>query len=135
MQCDRQARAAGRGLQAARPQGPGCRSERFYTMLLFFDIDGTLWNYRNEISEKTRLAIRRARANGHKCFINTGRARAFVTNEDLLGIGFDGIVSACGTMIEYDGSVVFNRLVSADDAIRTVETVRKYGFKPILEGP
>ena len=104
-------------------------------MLLFFDIDGTLWNYKNEISAKTRYAIRQARANGHKCFINTGRARAFVTNKDLLGIGFDGIVSACGTMIECDGSVVFNRLIPADDAIRTVETIRRYGFKPILEGP
>ena len=104
-------------------------------MLLFFDIDGTLWNYRNEISGKTRQAIRQARANGHKCFINTGRARAFVTNEDLLGIGFDGIVSACGTRIEYGGRVVFNRLIPAADAVRTVETVRKYGFRPILEGP
>nr|WP_297708460.1 Cof-type HAD-IIB family hydrolase [uncultured Butyrivibrio sp.] len=104
-------------------------------MILFFDIDGTLWNYKNEINEKTILAIRKARENGHKCFINTGRARAFVYNEKLLGIGFDGIVSACGTMIEYDGKVVFNRLIEHDEAIRTVETVRKYGFKPILEGP
>ena len=122
-------------MRRRRDHRPGLRSERFYTMLLFFDIDGTLWNYRNEISEKTRYAIRKARANGHKCFINTGRARAFVTSEDLLGIGFDGIVSACGTMIEYGGNVVFNRLVSGEDAVRTVETVRKYGFKPILEGP
>jgi len=104
-------------------------------MLLFFDIDGTLWNYRNEIREKTRFAIRKARANGHKCFINTGRARAYVTNRDLLDIGFDGIVSACGTMIEHNGSVVFNRLIPQSDAIRTIETVRSYGFKPILEGP
>ncbi|SDB48621.1 HAD-IIB family hydrolase [Butyrivibrio sp. INlla16] len=104
-------------------------------MVLFFDIDGTLWNYKNEISDKTIEGIRAARKNGHKCFINTGRARAFVTNEDLLGIGFDGIVSACGTMIEYNSEVVYNRLISAEDAIRTIETVRAYGFKPILEGP
>ncbi len=75
-------------------------------MILFFDIDGTLWNYKNEIPESTVDAIRRAGAKGHKCFINTGRARAFVTNRDLLGIGFDGIVTACGTMIEYNGEVV-----------------------------
>lgn len=104
-------------------------------MVLFFDIDGTLWNYKNEINEKTIEAIRTARALGHKCFINTGRARAFVTNEKLLGIGFDGIVSACGTMIEYNGEVVYNRLIPSDEAIRSIETVRKYGFKPILEGP
>ncbi len=104
-------------------------------MILFFDIDGTLWNYKNEIPESTIKGIRKARKNGHKCFINTGRARSFVTNKDLLGIGFDGIVTACGTMIEYDGDIVYNRLISKEDAIRTIETVRKYGFKPILEGP
>ena len=104
-------------------------------MVLFFDIDGTLWDYNNNIREKTRLAIRAARENGHKCFINTGRARGFVTNKELLSIGFDGIVSACGTMIEYNGEVIFNRIIPKEDAIRTVETVRKYGFRPILEGP
>lgn len=104
-------------------------------MVLFFDIDGTLWNYKNEISDKTIEAIRTARKNGHKCFINTGRARAFVTDRKLLGIGFDGIVSACGTMIEYNDKVIFNRIIPQDEAIRTVETVRRYGFRPILEGP
>ena len=104
-------------------------------MLLFFDIDGTLWDYKNDIPKSTVSGIRKARNNGHKCFINTGRARSFVTNKELLGIGFDGIVSACGTMIEYDNEVVFNRFIGREDAIRTVETVRKYGFKPILEGP
>ena len=80
-------------------------------MLLFFDVDGTLWNYKNEIREKTKLGIRQARENGHKCFINTGRSRGFVHNKELLGIGFDGIVSACGTMIEYNGKVIFNKLI------------------------
>ncbi len=104
-------------------------------MVLFFDIDGTLWNYKNEINEKTIEAIRTARKNGHKCFINTGRARAFVTNKKLLDIGFDGIVTACGTMIEYEGDVIYNRLIPMDEAIKTITTVREYGFKPILEGP
>ncbi|WP_051197392.1 MULTISPECIES: Cof-type HAD-IIB family hydrolase [unclassified Butyrivibrio] len=104
-------------------------------MVLFFDIDGTLWNYKNEINEKTIEGIRQARANGHKCFINTGRARAFITNENLLGIGFDGIVSACGTMIEFGDEVIYQRFIPKEDAIRTIETVREYGFKPILEGP
>ncbi len=104
-------------------------------MILFFDIDGTIWNYKNEIPESTVEGIRKARKNGHKCFINTGRSRAFVKNPNLLGIGFDGIVTACGNMIEYNDEVVYNRLIPREDAIRTVDTVRKYGFKPILEGP
>ncbi len=104
-------------------------------MILFFDIDGTLWEYKKYIPDSTRKAIKIAQENGHHCFINTGRARAFVHNEDLLSIGFDGIVSACGCMIEYKGETLFNRIISKDETIRTVETVNKHGFKTILEGP
>ncbi|MBR4667637.1 MAG: HAD family hydrolase [Butyrivibrio sp.] len=104
-------------------------------MVLFFDIDGTLWDYKNYIPESTKKAIKLAQQNGHKCFINTGRARAFVYNEELLSLGFDGIVSSCGCMIEFGDKIVSNRLINKDDSIRTIEAMKKHGFKPILEGP
>ena len=104
-------------------------------MILFFDIDGTIWDYKNYIPESAIYAIKKAQNNGHLCLLNTGRSRAFVQNEDLLSIGFDGIVSACGTMIELHDEIVFNRLIAKEDAIRTMETVRKHGFRTILEGP
>ena len=43
------------------------------TKLLFFDIDGTLCMPGEDPTERTVSAIRRARANGHKCFLSTGR--------------------------------------------------------------
>lgn len=103
-------------------------------MILFFDLDGTIWNYRNEIPESTVEGIHKAQKNGHLAFINTGRSRAFIRHPDLLSIGFDGIVSACGTMIEYRDEVVFQRLISRELAEHTVRTVRSFGFRPILEG-
>ena len=103
-------------------------------MILFFDIDGTLWDYKNYIPESTKKALKLAQKKGHKCFINTGRSRAYVYNKELLGIGFDGIVSACGCMVEYEGKVLFNHLITKQESIRTMETVRRHGFKAILEG-
>ena len=35
-------------------------------MILFFDIDGTLWDYKNYIPKSTRLAIKKAQENGMK---------------------------------------------------------------------
>ncbi len=104
-------------------------------MLLFFDIDGTLVSFENEIREKTVEAVRAARANGHKCFINSGRSRAFIQNKELLDIGFDGIISACGCRIEYDGNVIFNHIIPLEDAERAVATLRKYHIKAMHEGP
>ena len=61
--------------------------------LLFFDIDGTIWNEKNEICDSTVEAIRLARKNGHKTFLCSGRSKAYINNPVLLDIGFDGIVS------------------------------------------
>ncbi len=102
---------------------------------VFFDIDGTLWDINNRIPESTVRAIRALRAKGHYAFICSGRARGYITNPDLLAIGFDGLVAACGTDVELNGKKIFEQLIDHDLAVYTVETVRKYGFRPVLEGP
>ena len=102
--------------------------------LLFFDIDGTLWDDKSVIPESTVFAVRKARENGHMAFINSGRTKAFIQSEELLGIGFDGIVSGCGTCFEYDGQVVYYHRLENDYLARVIETLRSFRFRPILEG-
>ena len=102
--------------------------------LLFFDIDGTIWNEKNEICDSTVEAIRLARKNGHKTFLCSGRSKAYINNPVLLDIGFDGIVSACGMMVEYHDEEIFYKRLSNDIVEETINEVRKHGCKPILEG-
>ncbi|MDO5425706.1 MAG: Cof-type HAD-IIB family hydrolase [Eubacteriales bacterium] len=100
----------------------------------FFDIDGTLWNEKNEIPESTVKAIRALRKNGHLAFLCSGRTRGFIQAPELFAIGFDGIVSGCGTMIEYGSEVIFYKRLENELVDYTIRTVRHYGFRPILEG-
>lgn len=102
--------------------------------IVFFDIDGTLWDEKNRIPDSTREAIKNLRQNGHLAFINTGRCRSFVRNPKLFELGFDGIVSGCGTRVEYNGKVIFYYKLDEKLSERVVKTVREFGFKPILEG-
>ena len=73
---------------------------------VFFDIDGTIWDDDMVIPESTMEAVAALKANGHRAFICTGRARASVRSEKLLNMGFDGIIAACGNYIEMDGKVI-----------------------------
>ena len=68
--------------------------------ILFFDLDGTLWNREEKIPKSACEAIRKARANGHEVWINTGRGRAFVDQPQLFELGIDGAVTGAGTMVE-----------------------------------
>ena len=102
--------------------------------LLFFDIDRTIWYRDGEIPESAARAIRELRANGHLTFLCSGRSRSRIQNQKLLNLGFDGIISGCGTMIEYNGNVIFCKEIDKDLVEKTINTVRRYGFRPILEG-
>lgn len=101
---------------------------------VFFDIDGTLWDSDSVIPESTIEAIHSLQKNGHLAFINTGRTRAFIRRRNLLDIGFDGICCGCGTMLELNGEAVYYYRIPEDFAIYTVETIRRFHFRPVLEG-
>ncbi|MBO4636506.1 MAG: HAD family hydrolase [Clostridiales bacterium] len=101
---------------------------------IFFDIDGTLWDVRNRIPDSTVRAIRELKAGGNPVFVCSGRTRGYITDPYLLSLGFDGIVSGCGTMVEYRNDVRFYHKIDSELAVLAVDTVRRYGMRPILEG-
>ena len=102
--------------------------------LLFFDIDGTLItdDGKRNFPESAKKAIKEARANGHKTFINTGRVRVNV--EDFITEpGFDGLVCGCGTHIEIEGETIFHRTLEPIKCGEIAHICRDYNMMAIFE--
>lgn len=107
---------------------------RMESHLLFFDIDGTL---RDEttglISKKTQKSIRRARKQGHLCFLNTGRSFSEL-DSDVVKVGFDGVVCGCGTYIYYDGKTILKEEIQGEEAEKILELIKNCKLSALLEG-
>lgn len=102
--------------------------------IIFFDIDGTILSHRTfEISESTRNAIRKAKANGHLVFINTGRTYA-VIDEGVKGVGFDGYVCGCGTYISYHGKNLLHATIAPQNCKRIRDDLKRLQIEAVLEG-
>lgn len=103
--------------------------------LIFFDIDGTLWDENMEIPESTVRAIPLLRSNGHKVFLCSGRARGNIRSQTLLDLGFDGILAACGNHVEMDGKIIYENILDAALVKRSVDILMECHMPVVLEGP
>ena len=77
----------------------------FRQKIAFVDVDGTLVNKDLVCPSSAVNAISAARSNGHLVYLCTGRQRPTIS-DDILEIGFDGIVSSSGARIESKGAVI-----------------------------
>ena len=78
---------------------------------LFFDIDGTLIGPSKRVTKNTEEGIKKARANGHKTFLCTGRAPVSIM-KSIRDIGFDGIISSAGGFVSIDGKYIFENFIN-----------------------
>ena len=97
--------------------------------LVFFDIDGTIWDWDTNIPESTITAIRALRANGHKAFICSGRSRGNICAPKLFDVGFDGVIAACGNHVEMDGKILYE---NGEYTTLDIEKI-KFQFRQITE--
>ncbi|MCD8108779.1 MAG: Cof-type HAD-IIB family hydrolase [Clostridiales bacterium] len=102
--------------------------------LIFFDIDGTLWDRKNIIPDSTKTALRLLKENGHQIFLCSGRTRIFIQNEELLSQGFDGILCGCGTHVEYRGRDILYKQLGKELLIRSMRMFYDYDMPVVMEG-
>ena len=103
--------------------------------LVFFDIDGTIWDWKRVVPDSAREAVRRMRENGHMAFICSGRAKGNIRAPWLLDVGFDGMVAACGAYVELEGEILYNRLIEQEQVKKTVDVLNRCRMPFVLEGP
>lgn len=102
---------------------------------VFFDIDGTLWNEKMQIPESTIEAVVALRESGCYTFICSGRSRSNIRSPKLLGIGFDGVVAACGAHIDFHGEKAFEQLLEPHQVAHALGIMEQHGMSVVLEGP
>ncbi len=101
---------------------------------VFFDIDGTLWDYSHDILESTRQAICTLRANGHVAFLCSGRTRSTIRARQLLDIGFDGILAGCGTYLECEGKVLSEYVIPYEKLLDLTRQFQESQLGVMYEG-
>ena len=100
--------------------------------IIFLDVDGTLVNYENRLPSSAAEAVRRARANGHRVYVCTGRSKAEVYPW-LWDIGLDGMIGGNGSYVEDEGAVVYHRCITLDQCRRAVDWFHSRGIEFYLE--
>lgn len=100
--------------------------------IIFIDVDGTLVDYENHLPKTAVEAIQKARKNGHKVYISTGRSKAEVY-QNLWDIGLDGMIGGNGSYVEDHGNVVLHQMITFDQAKRIVDWLHERKLEFYLE--
>lgn len=100
--------------------------------IIFIDVDGTLVDYENNLPESAVEAIRRARENGHKVYISTGRSKAEVY-QNIWDIGLDGMIGGNGSYVEDQNHVVMHQMIDKEQCKKIVDWLHLHGLEFYLE--
>lgn len=101
--------------------------------IVFFDIDGTLCRYEERVNENVKAAFDSFHEKGNVAYLCTGRSPADI-GQDILALGFDGIISCMGAVILADGKVIQNEIIPYPMLEETVKAFLNYKVSALLLG-
>ena len=104
--------------------------------IVFIDCDNTLVGVDEEgnevIPESAKKAIARARENGVKVYLCTGRSLPEM-HGPIEEVEFDGIIGGSGAFVIEDGRMVYHKTMEAGDVKTVVDLLDKHQAKYMLE--
>lgn len=98
--------------------------------ILFFDVDGTLYNSEKCLPASTKKALFAARENGYEIAIATGRA-PFMIKELLEELDIDTYVTFNGQYVVYKGEVIFTDAIP-NDYLQKIITFGESRGEPVV---
>ncbi|KGR73744.1 Cof-type HAD-IIB family hydrolase [Ureibacillus sinduriensis] len=90
------------------------------TSIIFFDVDGTLYNSEKKIPDSAKKAIEEARGNGYEIAIATGRA-PFMIQSILDELEIDTYVTFNGQYVVYKGEVIYTDSVPKEYLAKIID--------------
>lgn len=103
--------------------------------ILFFDIDGTLLTAPPfSVPESTKLALKKAREQGHLLFVNSGRTLGMISPL-IRELDFDGYVCGCGSQIYMHDQLLFSSTVPHELCRKTIAVLRECRVAAFFEQP
>ena len=104
------------------------------TVVVFFDIDGTIVDNETQIiPESTVEAIRLLRDNGHLPVVNTGRPYSHL-DPRVRALDFGGWICACGMELILGGQYVYRTGLNHEESAFVAENARRCGMLIQAEG-
>lgn len=91
---------------------------------IFFDIDGTLVNFRGRMPGSTRHAIKQIQEKGHRIVICTGRSLCQIYPW-LIDMHFDGIIAAAGAYVECDSRIIYEHHMDREAIAAVLSSFRR----------
>ncbi len=101
---------------------------------IFLDIDGTLMGESYEAFKKNMEAVRKVRSLGHKVFVSTGRATAYLPLKIKTSTDFDGIISGAGSVSRMGEKEIFKNLMPYGIIEKYCRFALEHQLPAILEG-
>ncbi len=103
------------------------------TKFVFLDVDGTLVNFKAEVPRSTIEAMNKARENGHKMILATGRQKSQIYPWLLEQVKFDGILASSSAYIEIDGKAVFESRPTKEKFEKLIDFFEENGIHYYLQ--
>lgn len=102
--------------------------------IIFSDIDGTLFDHStSSIPESAKKAIIKAKENGHKFILSTGRTYADLESH-YFDLNPDGFILGCGGHIIYENKTICTRPMPKNIVLQLIDFMKNHDVGFALEG-